>query len=317
LEDSAGSTTDKQKKEEIVDVLLQPEETGDEAQGPVDEATRISLGSSDELSVALANDILKSRYCTVVVVGGEHLCGKTTFVSGLYQSFAFGGLGEFEFAGSETLYGFEFRCHKARLISNEPAIGSTRTRGLDARFLHIEVESRPKGRSNILLSDISGEMFEAIRASGEYCASLDVMRRADHFIYLVDGAAIANRYTRASVRDHATTAFRRLLTAGVLERGTPVRVIFNKSDVLRDADEEAASLVLRIKTELAQILGPHFDLKFIDLNSHCLFDRDERSIEAIEFLKEWTTYTKAQSWPALSLQQLHFSGHSIDMLGVS
>src|SRR5436309_12137608 len=58
-----------------------------------------------------------ARSFHLIVLAGEPGSGKTTLIASIYEQFLSGPLDEFTFAGSQTLVGFELRCHESRVDS--------------------------------------------------------------------------------------------------------------------------------------------------------------------------------------------------------
>ena len=121
--------------------------------------------------------------------------GKTTLLTSMYESFQDAPFGGYEFAGSATLPGFEQRCHEGRIESEGLGAHTLRTpAAVGASFLHLRLRTEDESRefSDLLLSDISGELFDRAKDSTDECKALSFLRRADRLVLLLDGARLAN-----------------------------------------------------------------------------------------------------------------------------
>ncbi|RYZ88812.1 MAG: hypothetical protein EOP04_08460, partial [Proteobacteria bacterium] len=126
----------------------------------------IILHSGNELSVEESVRLTSSRRCKLIVFAGPARCGKTTLIASLFEMFGKNSYKNFIFSGSETLIGFEKRCHLARVTSGEPRPDTERTAMKDGeRLLHLTVRGRHEEDSttDLLFSDLSGEFFKLAR----------------------------------------------------------------------------------------------------------------------------------------------------------
>src|SRR5579872_6636824 len=67
----------------------------------------IDLPAGRELNELEATSLAISRPVQLIVIAGPVLCGKTTLLTSLYESFQSGGVSGCTFAGSNTLPAFE------------------------------------------------------------------------------------------------------------------------------------------------------------------------------------------------------------------
>src|SRR6188768_15789 len=71
----------------------------------------IWLRGGEALELEEAANICRKGQTKVVLLAGPRESGKTTIITSLYESFQDAPFGGYSFAGSETLVGFERRCH--------------------------------------------------------------------------------------------------------------------------------------------------------------------------------------------------------------
>src|SRR5437867_647390 len=192
----------------------------------------IDLPAGRELNEADANVLAISRPVKLIVTGGPVLCGKTTLLTSLYESFQSGPVSGCTFAGSNTLPAFERRCFYSRIASSRDVPETERTPYGDPRYLHLCVcpNGIPSGAVDLLFSDVSGEAFERARDSVSECRRLGFLKRADHFLLLLDGEKLAQRNKRWGVAHETMGLLQTCLDAGMLMAETHVNVIWTKID---------------------------------------------------------------------------------------
>jgi hypothetical protein len=194
----------------------------------------VELPEGADLDPAAAERIARAAVARVVLVAGPADSGKTTLLAAIYESFQRGPFAGCLFAGSETLLGFERRCHLARIESGRVVADTARTLNTGGvRWLHLRV--RPPGPDGVprdlLLSEVAGDVFRLARDSTDECRRLTIGRRADHFVILVDGAKLAQRQHRLTATNDAGLFLRSCLDADVLGRSSFVDMLVTKWDV--------------------------------------------------------------------------------------
>lgn len=196
---------------------------------PVEAATEtVALPGGRSLDAAACDALLRQRGGVVVgIVAGPDV-GKTTLIATIYELLHRHRMTAFGFAGSETLRGYEERCHLARLSSNAAKPDTPRTSsGVPLSFTHMRIASSG-GTRDIFFSDRSGEHFESALARPGDIGGFVELHRADAIILLVDLMQL--------VRDmHVTvSSVRRLFMAmdqNRLLEGKKVYLVGTKADV--------------------------------------------------------------------------------------
>lgn len=210
----------------------------------------IELHSGHDLSLDETFAITSKSMTRLIVLAGSSESGKTTLLASIYEMFQKSPFAGYLFAGSETLLGFEERCHLVRIASNrtEPYTKRT-TMGHDDKFLHLKVckESDSTFLQDILFSDISGERYEHASNSDEDCKQLKIIRRADHFGLVIDGEKISNLDTRQSAFQDAKNIMRRCVENGMIGASSFVSVIFSKYDLYKKCEETTNKFIPQIK----------------------------------------------------------------------
>ena len=190
--------------------------------------------------------------------------GKTTLLTSLYECFQRGPFCDYLFVGSRTLPGFERRCHLARIASGRTKADTERTRpGQGYQLLHLRVRAKDLGKppQDLLFSDLPGETFRLVKDSTEECKSLTLLRRADHFVLLLDANRLVRVEYRAETASDGESLLRSCLDAQMLGRFSLVNILFTKWDLVRARAEESAteeyiaSLKARMKSRFASRVG--------------------------------------------------------------
>ena len=97
----------------------------------------LDLPHGNGLSAAETVAITRRALTSVVLFAGTAGCGKTTLLASLYLLFQRGPFAGYNFAGSDTLVGFEERVSLARTASGRDAPTTPRTRV--SEYLHLRV----------------------------------------------------------------------------------------------------------------------------------------------------------------------------------
>src|ERR1700722_16629262 len=227
----------------------------------------VDLPSGEGLTEVQASGVTRQGVTRVVVLAGPSGSGKTTILTSLFDSFLEAPFANLLFAGSRTLVGFESLCHDARVASGRsyPHTVHTRVEALD--FLHLRLafpSAGLLGPQNLLLSDISGERFKALRDSSDSVKAMPMLRRADHLCIVIDGEKLMDASERHSARSDARTLLRSLVESGMLRPDCRIEVVFAKWDVVitNTAQEALASFILDTRKALqetaAKLANPQF-----------------------------------------------------------
>jgi hypothetical protein len=207
-------------------------------QGP-DELLDLHDGDGFRAEGEGTNQVTCRAPANVVLFVGTAGSGKTTLLSTLYLLFQKGPFATYSFAGSRTLVGLEKRVHNARLASN---LSRPRTeRSTFSELLHIRVrkDDRSAPAKDVLLCDLWGEDFREARDSIDGCKRLMLIRRADTFVLLVNGAKLAKLDTRQQAKSDPIAIMRNVLDCGMLTETAEVDVLHTQWDlVMRDSAQK-------------------------------------------------------------------------------
>ena len=220
----------------IDDILASGEETGvavgDHDDGPA--------GRPDALDLPSANGLAARRRQTVFVLAGGVECGKTSAYAALYERLGRGPFAGRLFAGSQTIMGFEKRCHYWRESSKLPGWSMRHTQAEDLPWLHIRLrdlalEQQPQ---DLLLGDFDGEFFTALINNEMQPADLPFLRRADHVGVVLSGARIADPATRLSQSKDAQNLADQLFKDAV-SAPPSVLLVVTMVDLIEEVDDVA------------------------------------------------------------------------------
>lgn len=211
------------------------------------EFVNLPLGSP--LQDAEASDVLRASGAPIVVLAGAVKSGKTTLLASLHDSFQRKPFAGYLAAGSRTLVGFEERCFDSRVASGGETPVTQRTKLEEGiLFYHIKVrrEELNSPIKQLLLADMSGEHYEGALDSAAALQGLTIVRRADHFVHLVDGGKLGSAELNAHTQATALMLMRRCFEEKMFERDAKLDILLTKWDlVLTRSGEKKADEILQ------------------------------------------------------------------------
>jgi hypothetical protein len=261
----------------------QPAEESDVHDGELDEVAeesssdvdRVSLPSGNALTPDEVSQFLQWRAATFVAIIGDRDSGKTTLICALYDRFLRCVFGELGFAGSRTLVALEQLLHHARVESGRTTPDTRRTSLLEGlHYFHFAVASNghPEKRTDLLLSDRSGEVYGRARNNTSLVATLAEIPQADRIVLLLDGRRVADPIERAGAIQSVRQTLRVFRDNGALVPTSIVQVVTTKIDLIaasQDAQEIADALAA-FRDRLTADFGP----KSKSLSFHDITARD-------------------------------------------
>lgn len=195
----------------------------------------IDLHTGNELSLEDASIITIASPTRIILLAGDPESGKTTLLASIYQLFEKGPFAGYIFAGSLTLPGFERRCHLSRIESGGSGSDTERTKHSEGqKVLHLRVrkENLTEPIQDLLISDFSGEYFDSAKNSSQECRKLSIIKRADHFVLLLDGKKLINEELQHKVKTDGFTLLRSCVDSGMLGMESHVDILFTKWDLV-------------------------------------------------------------------------------------
>jgi hypothetical protein len=199
-----------------------------------------SLNAGLPLEIAEAREFTRASRAVLVTLAGMKECGKTSLIARLHQQFQGGPVGDYQFAGSRTLFRFEEMNWRAMLDSGATSPAMERSsRQFNNALLHVKVRKKSSDEAivDVLLNDVAGETFPDLIAVEGLCEQLLCLRRADHLAVLIDGASIASRDSRYDHFAKIRNFVQRLLQTGQIGKPTVLHLIISKQDALKSEDE--------------------------------------------------------------------------------
>lgn len=235
--------------DECPDVVEAPalpiEDTKSESEQPTtppQKSTAVMTGGGISLDSTACDRLLRERGGSVIgIVAGPEV-GKTTMIAAVYEHVTRGKIDGVQFAGSETLRGYEERCHLSRLTSNGSTPDTVRTRtSAKLSFTHIRIRL-DSAMHDVIFSDRSGEHFDNVLDRPHTISEFSELTRADIILLVVDLHAF-------TLSPHEQTShLRRMVMAmhGADQlAGKKVRLVGTKADLMQtDAELNKATAEL-------------------------------------------------------------------------
>jgi energy-coupling factor transporter ATP-binding protein EcfA2 len=233
--------------------------TATEPQGSAKAPDLLDLPSGTELTEVDAASLSAARPTRLVVVAGPVGCGKTTLLTSLYELFQWRSIPGYRFAGCNSFPAFEQRCDLARAASENMVPDTKRTPYKDPEYLHLRIcpATGPLRPVDFLFTDVSGEMFEHARDSTTECQTLSFLRRADHFVLLLDGEKGVRREKRWGMAQNAIALLRSCVDSQMLQGYCVVKVVWAKFDYFEAATDKQEQTTFReqVESEFKALFG--------------------------------------------------------------
>jgi Double-GTPase 2 len=231
------------------------------SQPSVDEALGLEDGDDefkpgDALTHEQAGVLCQEQRTTVVVLAGGNRSGKTTLLTSIYDHFNQEPVAGWSFAGSDTLFGFERRCHGTRQESGLQSAHTERSSRIQPPWLHLDLSRQDHPRDNsrrVLLADISGEWFEDLVRGTVKVVDLPHLWRADHVGIVLDGGKLALSSEVHTERVKAETLTRILIEQDAVVGPDALSIIVTKLDELVSEDNSAIDEIAGIGKRIGQV----------------------------------------------------------------
>ncbi|SDF29931.1 hypothetical protein SAMN05216337_105055 [Bradyrhizobium brasilense] len=217
-------------------------------------AVRIASGEAMEWTDLEA--FSRAHRVRTVSVIGEPRSGKTTLIAALYASLCRGPVGDHDFVGSRTLLGFARRHHMALLNSDRKSPKTPRTSRDDpTAFLHLALRPRSGGTvSQLIVSDRSGEAYQAARQDTTLIEELRELRLADRACFVLNAAKLTNPERQAAYGRQFKQMIYALRDNGAFRDDVAIEVLATKIDTTRRPDRAAECAAILDEYE-AQIVA--------------------------------------------------------------
>jgi Double-GTPase 2 len=231
----------------------------------------VALRGAMDLDIDNARVISGRARTPLIILAGEKNVGKTTILTSIYERLLRQNH-PFLFAGSQTLLGFEARCHDSRESSGRNDADTPRTAFLDQPvFLHLCLEEldNPGEKVDLLMTDLGGELFVRVANSTLEAQRFAIAYESSMFALVLDGKKLAMPTERQAHADLGRGVLRSLLTAKMLDSKSDVMLIINKVDCL--TTERATEFLNHLKRNFDQ----EFRTKFGSFEIHQIAARPD------------------------------------------
>jgi hypothetical protein len=246
---------DESEDEELLGPVEAESKEDDDTDGGIT-LTGVGLFPGTDLSADQAREVMAGSLCRVIVVAGMPKSGKTTLMATLYELFQRGPFAGYHFAGSRTQLGFDERCHRGRTASLRDEEDMERTLPGDVGYVHLAVraEGGEQPVRHLLFTDISGETFrDEVRNSSSGTRALEMLRRADHFVLLIDAEELASPARRQKALADARMVLESCAHEGMIGPRTHVQVAYARWDLVPAAETAEDG---RLRTFLERVVEP-------------------------------------------------------------
>lgn len=225
-----------------------------------EEELEFNLPDGLALNAASARSITRDKPTHLILIAGDEESGKTTLLASLYECFLVGPFGQYSFAGSQSLVGFEARCYLSRIHSGRSFPETERTKpGASDTLLHLRVFDKSKNKqTDLLFSDLPGEIFRLAKDSTEECKKLKILHRCDRFVLLLDCERLIDFENRHETFANGVGIIRSCLDSEMLRGDVIIDVLFTKWDSVElqtDNKDEFLAYFGHIRENMEQKFG--------------------------------------------------------------
>jgi hypothetical protein len=235
----------------------------------------VDLPSGEALTDRQAAEVTREDETKLIVIAGPYGSGKTTILTSLFEAFLEAPFANFLFRGSRTLGGFELRCHLGREESGVIVADTSHTSLREGVvFLHLDLAIAENAHANsrhahLLMSDISGELFNRLRDSSDAVRDIPALARANHLCLAIDGEKLCDQLQRHVARNDSRSILRSIVESKILNSKCYVDVVFTKWDVVVSALESEKQYEVKLfiaETKVAlKAAASNFEVRFHEI----------------------------------------------------
>lgn len=281
------------------------------AEGATPDVERVGLPSGDALTPDDVDQFLRWRAATFVTVIGDSHSGKTTLICAIYERFLKGCFAGFGFAGSRTLVALERRSHHSRVDSGRVTPETARTSHLEGlRYFHFAMaqDGYPNRRTDLLLSDRSGEVYRSARNNSSVVKTLPELPQADRIVLLLDGRRVADPIERAGAIQSVRQTLRVFVDNDALGLTSIVQIVTTKIDLIEASEElqRINGVLSAFRDRLTSDFAPRLkSLSFHDIAARDPTNRFAPAYGLDTLVEDWATHRPrymSAPLPLLTLQ---------------
>lgn len=203
-----------------------------------DPTTLLELPHGKGLKAPETATITKRAFTSVILFAGTAGCGKTTLLATLHLLFQQGPFAGYNFAGSDTLVGFEDRVSLTRTSSGRSTPTTPRTTVSEYLHIRVRLEDSSQPIRDVILCDLWGDDFREAKDNVDVCKELTIIKQAHRFVLLIDGGKLAISESRQSAKNDPLMLLRNCLETGMLGKKSVVDVLITKWDLIQASVEK-------------------------------------------------------------------------------
>lgn len=199
--------------------------------------------SGEKLTAEEASRMMSAMPVTMILCAGAQKAGKTTFLARIGEMFRNGSFRDFRFAGSKTLSAFERVTWLATIASGVGRPETKRTHRVEKdTFFHLRIQRLGGGKnhSELLITDLPGEIFPDVLSTIEVCEQQLALARADHLVLFVDCGSMIDSAKRHSESYKACRFLSQVKKCRHEPSTLHVTVIFSRWDKVTSSENQQA-----------------------------------------------------------------------------
>lgn len=262
----------------------------------IEEGSNYSLWNGFKLDKAGASSLLKQEKYNLVTIVGLPDSGKTTLVVSLYELLQNNKFQNFSFKESRTLPGFELLAHPSRIVSEGKKAKTVRTSKMEGEsFLQLKIVTK-NNSFPILLSDISGEIFELVKDSVEETRQVSSFYRSNNIVIVFDANKLLSVEERHSAKEDCLSLICSLVESKILLPSTKVQIVFAKYDVINPEDDRMLKIISGIRERVEkQLSEANIYFTFHEVAARPENDRYEAGYGVESLMTKWCEVTPYKS----------------------
>lgn len=272
-----------------------PAASGEEQPTPGRTApTAVGISSGDTMEWEDLEVFSRGHRMRTVSLIGEPRSGKTTLIAAIYASLCKGAIGDRAFVGSRTLVGFAKRHHLALLNSERRSPKTPRTSSDDpTAFFHLALRPKDGGPlSQLIISDRSGEAYQAARRDTTLVKNLTELRLAERACFVLNAAKLTNPERHAAYGRQFKQMIYAFRDNRAFRDNVVIEVLATKIDITKKPDRAGESAAILDEYE-AQIVH-EFKAAGIEIGFHRVCALPKSHLETgylglAETVARWTT----------------------------
>jgi len=228
----------------------------------------IEISSGDTMQWEDLEAFSRGHRMRTVSLIGEPRSGKTTLIAAIYALLCKGAVGDRVFVGSRTLVGFAKRHHLALLNSERRSPKTPRTSRDDpTAFFHLSLRpAAGEPTSQLIVSDRSGEAYQAARQDTGLVKNLTELRLAERACFVLNAAKLTNPERHAAYSRQFKQMIHAFRDNGAFRDDVAIEVLATKIDTTNKPDRATESAAVLADYE-AQIVA-EFRASGVELGFH-------------------------------------------------